>query len=323
MNDNSARLARSITWKSSKQTYITGRLLIDRDLVNDFYQAYAYFRWVDDVIDISSQSDKERIAFITRQRELINNLYGGGEPQELTPEEEMLSVLISHDQGQMSGLQSFVRNMFAVIEFDALRRGRSVSQKDLARYTGHLAISVTDGLQYFIGNGHPYPDGDNRLMAAEGAHIAHLLRDTVRDTDDGYINIPTEYLETNNNQPEYVDSSPYRTWVRSRVEQARLNMQEGKRYLDELDVLRCKIAGYWYCARFEGVLDRIEADGYLLRDEYAERHKMYTWLKIAWLGASITFRHVLRHVITARTESIKSPPKIEIHRLYRKLAALF
>jgi phytoene/squalene synthetase len=75
------------------------------------------------------------------------------------------------------------------------------------------------------------------LLAAAGAHIAHLLRDTARDTADGYINIPAEYLETFNIQAENTNSAPYRAWVRSRVEQARLNIRRGKRYLDELDVL--------------------------------------------------------------------------------------
>ena len=66
MNESAADLARSITWEGSRQTYFTGRLMIDRDLVDDFYRAYAYFRWADDVIDSSSNSDEERITFIKR-----------------------------------------------------------------------------------------------------------------------------------------------------------------------------------------------------------------------------------------------------------------
>lgn len=36
--------------------------MVDKDLVDDCYQAYAYFRWADDIIDISSQSSDERIS---------------------------------------------------------------------------------------------------------------------------------------------------------------------------------------------------------------------------------------------------------------------
>ena len=48
----SARLARSITWHASKQTYLTACLLADRNLVDDCLRAYAYFRWADDQIDV-------------------------------------------------------------------------------------------------------------------------------------------------------------------------------------------------------------------------------------------------------------------------------
>jgi phytoene/squalene synthetase len=121
-----------------------------------------------------------------------------------------------------------------------------------------------------------------------------MLRDMVLDTADGYINIPREYLEAHGISPEDVDSPPFRAWVRDRVEQARGYFREGKRYLDELDVLRCKIAGYWYCGRFEGVLDTIERDGYVLRAVYNERRKLSTWLKMVWLGFSVTLQHIAR-----------------------------
>ena len=294
MSDATAALARSITRASSKQTYYTARLLVDKGLVNDCYRAYAYFRWADDIIDVSSQSDDECISFIRRQRELIDRLYRKERPDNLSPEEEIVADLISHDREGNSGLRSFICNFLAIIEFDAYRKGRLISHQELTWYSNSLGKAVTDGLQYFIGNGHPYPVTDNRLLAAIAAHIAHLLRDMLLDTADGFINIPREYLEAHGISPEDVDSPPFRAWVRERVEQARQYFREGKRYLDELDVLRCKMAGYWYCARFEGVLDAIERDGYILRAEYNERRKLSAWLRMAWLGVSITLRHIVR-----------------------------
>ena len=44
-------LASAITKAASKQTYYTIRFLVDRPLVDDAFRAYAYFRWVDDVVD--------------------------------------------------------------------------------------------------------------------------------------------------------------------------------------------------------------------------------------------------------------------------------
>jgi phytoene/squalene synthetase len=295
--ESTAALARSITWSGSKQTYYIGRLMVDRELVDDFYRAYAYFRWADDLVDVSSCSGDERISFIKRQRALIECLYSGKRPDDLVPEEEIVADLISHDRGENCGLQSFIRNMFAIIEFDAFRVGRRIAQDELTWYLSTLAKSVVDGLQYFIGNGHPYPTADDRYRAATAAHISHLLRDMIQDMADGYINISGEYLEAQEITPEDVSSPPFRAWVREQVAQARQCFCQGKRYLDGLDVLRCKIVGYWYCARFESVLDVIERDDYVLRAAYHERRKVSSWLRMAWLGVAVTVRHVVRRGI--------------------------
>jgi phytoene/squalene synthetase len=316
MTQNTADLARAFTWTGSKQTYYTVRLMVDRDLVDDCYRAYGYFRWADDIVDaaasaeavasveavasgdaaasddILSQSDDERVSFINRQKELINRLYRHERPDDLTPEEEMVADLIRHDRGENSLLQSYMRNFLAILEFDAYRRGRLISQADLTWYSDCLGRATTDGILYFIGHGFPYPTGEARYLGATAAHITHMLRDMLEDTADGYVNIPREYLEAHGIGPEDVDSPAFRAWVRERVELAREYLREGKWYLEGLDVLRCKLAGYWYCARYEGVLDTIERDGYILRAEYPQRHKLSAWLKMGWLGFCITLRHI-------------------------------
>ena len=107
----------------------------------------------------------------------------------------MLADLIAHDRGPDSGLRSFIHNFMAVIEFDAHRQGHLVSRAELAAYTTCLATAVMDGLQYFIGNGHPYPRTHDRNLAVTGAHITHMLRDMLEDLPAGLVNIPAEYLE--------------------------------------------------------------------------------------------------------------------------------
>ena len=221
MEESTAQLARSITRSGSRQTYWTARLLVDKERMDDFFRAYAYFRWADDIIDAVSQTDTERTVFARRQRELIERLYRNEPVGGLAPEEAIVADLIRRYGAAETGLQSFIRNMLTVIEFDAYRKGRVVSQQELAWYTDCLAISVTDGIQFFIGYDHIYPLVENRLSAARGAHIAHMLRDMLVDIGDGFINIPREYLETHAIGPEEMDSAPYRAWVRQRVGQAR------------------------------------------------------------------------------------------------------
>ena len=301
----SAILARRITRSGSIQTYYTAKLMVDKDLVDDFFRAYAYFRWIDDVIDVTAETDEERLQFIEKQSQLIDDLYGGKPAAALVPEEVILHDLIKNDRWDDSGLQSFIRNMFAIIAFDAHRKGRLISSQELDWYVATLGKSVTDGLLYFIGNGSPYPDGENRYQAGTAAHISHLLRDTVQDNRDGFFNIPGEYLAQEDIHQEALDAPAFKDWVRTRVKTARAMFIEGKNYLDDLQVLRCKIVGYWYCARFEVVLDTIEADGFRLREAYQERRQIRTWLKILWLGISIPVKHGFKQMKPASPEIVE------------------
>jgi phytoene/squalene synthetase len=291
-----AALAHSITWASSKQSYLTARLLADRGLVDDCLRAYAYFRWADDLIDVSNQTNPEKQAFITRQKRLIESLYEGNQPLDLCPEEEMLSALIAHDRCPGSGLHSFILNFMRVIEFDSLRKGQTVTRVELNTYTGWLATAVMDGIQYFIGNGSSYPKTADRTLAVVGAHLVHMLRDTLDDLPSGIINIPSEDIMERNIHVEAVDSEPFRTWVRDQVEQARACLQMGKQYIDSLDNLRCKIAGTWYCCRFEWFLDAIKRDDYRLRKAYPDHQNLRAWVKMANLGLKITLKHFLGRI---------------------------
>ena len=291
-----ATLAHKITWASSKQSYLTARFLADRDLADDCLRAYAYFRWADDRIDLSSNSSDERTTFITRQKMLVEQLTRDEHPANLCPEEEMLADLIAHDRGPESGLHSFIHNFMAVIAFDAARNGRLVSQRELTAYTSCLATAVMDGLLYFIGNGHPYPKTPDRNLAVVGAHITHILRDILEDIPAGFINIPAEDIKTYHIPIEDVGSEPFRRWVRGQVEQARAYFQEGKEYINSLDVLRAKLAGVWYCARFERILTAIERDGYRLRREYPERRCLAAWAEMIGLGLTVTVKHVASRI---------------------------
>ncbi len=290
MNATTA-LAHSITRAGSKQSYLTARLLADRDLVDDCLRGYAYFRWADDVIDLSLQSSAERAAFIARQKMLIETLYRGEHPADLCAEEEMLADLIAHDHGPDSGLRSFIHHFMAVIEFDADRNGRLVTRHELTTYTANLATAVMDGIQYFIGNGHHYPNTPDRTLAVTGAHLVHMLRDSLEDIPQGLINIPAEDIRAYSIHLGDLESESFRLWVRDQVERARGCFQAGKRYIDSLDVLRCKLAGIWYCARFEWFLDAIQRDGYRLKREYPDRHNLVSWAKMAWLGLVVVINH--------------------------------
>jgi phytoene/squalene synthetase len=94
--------ASAITKAASKQTYYTIRLLVDRARVDDAYRAYAYFRWVDDILDADSRSRpllsetkaSERRAFLKRQVSLLEKCIWGESPRDTNIQEKMLVELV-------------------------------------------------------------------------------------------------------------------------------------------------------------------------------------------------------------------------------------
>src|SRR5512138_3567314 len=157
--------ASSITKAASKQTYYTIRFLVDRERVEDAYRAYGYFRWVDDTLDAESISGPERIAFLERQKSLLERCYRNHVPRDTNIQENMLVELIQKDQEKNSGLQLYLRNMMQVMDFDTKRRGRWISDVELDEYTRWLSIAVMEAIHYFIGHNDYAPYDETRYLA--------------------------------------------------------------------------------------------------------------------------------------------------------------
>jgi phytoene/squalene synthetase len=307
-------LASSITKAASKQTYYTIRFLVDRARVDDAYRAYAYFRWVDDVLDAASSSGpvlsdvevSERMAFLERQKSLLESCYRGEPPLDVTIQESMLVELVQGDHEKNSGLQSYLRNMMLVMDFDARRRGQLISQVELNEYTRWLAVAVTEAMQYFIGHDEFTPHDETRYLAVSAAHITHMLRDTYEDVQAGYFNIPREVLETNHIGPQDVHSEAYRAWVKGRVQLAREYFEAGRVYFRRVQNWRHRLAGFAYMARFEWLLETIKREDYILRSQYSERKSKGTAVRMSWLA--------LTSMISLRGEGSLSQP-VASHRL--------
>ena len=294
VNESTTTSARAITRAASTQTYYTIRFLVDRDRVEDAFRAYAYFRWVDDVLDADAGSGTEswteqasrRAAFLRRQQSLLESCFRGEPPERTNRQERMLIELVRNDPEKNSGLQLYLRNMMKVMEFDAGRRGRLISQAELDDYTRWLATAVTECIHYFIGHDTFTPRDETRYLAVSGAHIVHMLRDTFDDARLGYYNIPRETLEAGRLNPLDVHSAAYCAWVRRRLQLARDCFQAGKAYFGQVQEPRCRLASLAYIARFEWVLKTIEEEGCRLRPEYGERKSARAGLEIAWLTLS-------------------------------------
>lgn len=302
-------LASAITKAASTQTYYTIRFLVDRPRMEDAFRAYAYFRWVDDVLDAEAPSgpaagDTERSrrrTFLDRQRSLLDRCLRGEVPRDADRHEAMLIELVRHADATDRGLEAYLRHMMSVMDFDVRRRGRLVSEVELTRYTGWLATAVTEAMHHFIGNDAPTPHDETRYMAASGAHILHMLRDTYADLRAGYINVPREVLEAHSIGPEDIESDAYRTWVQGRVQQARAHLDTGKTYFARIRNPRHRLAGLAYIARFEWLIETLEREDFRLRPRYDERRSLATGVRMIWHVASW---------MTARSRAIAAPTTV-------------
>jgi len=277
------------TRAASKQTYYTIRFLVDRNRVEDAFRAYAYFRWVDDILDADSGSEPERRAFLQRQKFLLEKCYQGEAPRDINAQEIMLVELVRRDHEKDSSLGAYLRNMMMVMDFDSKRRGRLISQAELNEYTRWLAIAVTEALHYFIGHGQFAPRDETRYLAVSAAHITHMLRDTYDDVQAGYYNIPREVLEANHIGPQDVHSVAYRAWVKGRVSLAQQYFEHGRAYFTRVQNPRCRLACFAYIARFDWLLETLEREDYYLRPQYDERKHLKTGLRMSWLALSSAF----------------------------------
>ena len=278
----SQTLAAKITRSSSKQTYYTIRFFADRDRAGGAYQAYGYFRWVDDVIDIDSRTRAERLAFVERQEALLAACYRGQAPDDLCAEEQMLADLVSSDPHMDSGLYLYLRRMMDVMAFDANRRGETISEVDFDSYTIWLATAVTEAIFYFIGRHQPATQDPDRYLAVAGAHVVHMLRDNFEDFEAGYYNIPQEYMERHGIDIQDIRPLAYKEWVCSRANLAQAYFKAGRQYIKGVKNLRCRIAGFAYIARFEWMLKILTRDGYCLRAAYPERKSFSASLWMGW-----------------------------------------
>ena len=275
-------LAASITRKASKQTFYMIRLFVDRDLIPDAFRAYAYFRWVDDFLDAPTGSQEEKITFARRQRGILDDLYQGITPLDLYPPEELLVDLVRSDPSLESGLYLYLDNMMDVMEFDAQRCGREISQDELDNYTNSLAISVTEAMHYYIDHDHPGYQTEDRYLAVKASHIAHMLRDELEDALSGYYNIPRHYLKEHQISAFDVQNPAFQKWVFSQVNLSREYFKVGRAYLSRLKSIRCRLAGFAYVARFEWVLNTIERENFCLRLGYPERKSFSSALWMIW-----------------------------------------
>ena len=187
--------------------------------IQDAYRAYAYFRWVDDHIDVTLRDRGDRIAFVERQQAIIDRRTrrAACRPDRRGADDRRLD---RSDIEPDSGLRLYIENMMAVMAFDAERRGRLIP-RELNEYTHALAVGVTEAVHYFIGHDDPRRTA-HRAIWPSRRRTSPTCCATPAKTWAQATSMPREYLAEHGIGPGDVHSAAYRAWIQSRPAGARL-----------------------------------------------------------------------------------------------------
>jgi phytoene/squalene synthetase len=283
-NTASATLAEMITRSASKQSYLTIKALVPQERRIAAFRAYAYYRWVDDLLDGEDLNHAQRSEFLASQGRLLSDCLSNHPPRDLCAEEFLLVELTQGNLKGDPGLEMYLRDMMDVMAFDVTRRGRRIDSSQLSWYSRRLATAVTEAVYTFMGDWCGAPRIVERYLAADAAHIVHMLRDMHEDLDTGYINIPIEVIPGERVDAKMLKQESVKRWVQDRVELARQYFKRGDEYLRTIKNPRCRMAGAWYATRFTGVLDAIEREDYLLRRDYSDCKNNGLMLRMLWGG---------------------------------------
>jgi phytoene/squalene synthetase len=284
LNTASAKLAEIITRNASRQSYLTIKALVPQERRADAFRAYAYYRWVDDLLDGEDLNQAQRGEFLASQGQLLSDCLSDHPPHDLCAEELLLVELTQGKLKGDPGLEMYLRDMMDVMAFDVTRRGRRIDSSQLSWYSRHLATAVTEAVYTFMGDWCGAPRIVERYFAADAAHIAHMLRDMHEDLETGYINIPIDVIPGERVDTKILKQESVKRWVHGRVELARRYFKEGDEYLRTIKNPRCRMAGAWYATRFVGVLDAIEREDYVLRRDYSDCRNNGMMLRMLWGG---------------------------------------
>jgi len=284
--------AEQITQKESATLYYLAKLLFNWGTLPIFCLVYAYFRWLDDVLDAPHQSNLTMREIISRQTELLANLYQSRDVSLQNQAEEMLQLAIEYDVAHKNYLQNYIMEMFHALEFDAHRRYQSCSHSLLNEYSKNLGQSYTRVLQAFThAPNTQFLATDNVYQAGIAAHQAHILRDFYNDIALGYYNISAEDMAKWGWSVNDLAEVDLHEWVQEIVTTAYSSFLTGLQGFSQVKNKRFRFLGYAMSIQYIFILETIQCDDYQLRRCYQpsnrDKGRMLLWaLKATFLPPS-------------------------------------
>lgn len=251
--------AEAVTRKSTLFGYLLCKTFFRAENTLPLFQSYAYFRWLDDFVDQSNDSQESLVCFVLRQKNLIASWYNGESAQASNSRESFIHATINYDKTNEMQLHSMITNFIEAIEWDVSRRYSIVSKNDLGIYSLRLGRSYAEGLLFGLGmkaNDPAYDIAMNKCGSA--AHIAHILRDLSIDLNLGYVNISCEDMKLFDIDPLDPSLHGIGKWIAFSAEKAEALFSEGKIYQKTFPNIKSRLVFDIVCSRYLSVLRKVK-----------------------------------------------------------------
>ena len=192
---------------------------------------YSYVKCVDYVVDDDVDSERA-LAFLHRQRELLEESYAGPIDRELPSPDNYGQAIFVQDANNGSPLRSCFEDVLDTMEVDVRRRNQILSADEL---DAHFVKTGTPGTRYLCRFASPCMRLPSTYLALSScAYLwADSLIDVKYDLEHGIVNIPAEDIARFGLTPAPSDAG-LRPWMEER---SAIVMQQFREALSETDRL--------------------------------------------------------------------------------------
>jgi phytoene/squalene synthetase len=224
------------------------------------FGAYAYFRWLDDVLDNKDVSTEESINILARESFFISSLYENKSPQSKCIEEKYISFVICKDLLDNNGFRVIIDGFMSALSWDIKRKHRIPTQQELDEYSLRLGRSYYQCLVFGL-DFHPSDKcfKDVGEICGVAAHLAHILRDFFFDLSIGYVNISQEdvtkyHIDLSLKNPELRQN--LKPWSRDVIFKSTDMFKKGMKSINKIPSFKARLAISLMCTRYFLILQK-------------------------------------------------------------------
>lgn len=264
--------AEKVTQENRPETLFFLRYLWNREEVSIFTLIYAYFRWLDDYVDLSPIHRKDKIRFVDQQWAFWRKQYRYKYNTEVSSSiySSILRWIVIYDLERHCVLHKQINRLFNAIMYDAKRQYNLEPEDALIRYSFDIGGAYTTILRILSKadaiSGYEAKSTENAGFAS---HQIHILRDFWSDIKLGFFNISKQDVDSYRFSLDQTCDSEIRPWVCKVVDRAQNAFDTGISAINSIHSLKCKFLLLFSLSPYLSIMESIIKNNYDLRCRYS------------------------------------------------------